>query len=278
VTVVAILALLHGASPATATGLDLSLFYAFAEGPAKTGAAGGTATFTSKWKNVTGIESAFIMPLIANGTTKKQAADQTALSLLANRRFRPDWEFEVVEPNLGFGAALAQGTSLPGRKAEGLSNRVRVEGIENLSISAGIDPEIGVATFDVFSDGLPLSEGVVRLGIAGQEATTSTTRPDGSPKDFAQIKADLLQGLRNDGFGAFLDPGTGLITVPHVSTGDPEGSGGTDVGASFLTTADGVGGLAGVAVPFPEPGALPLLGVGLFCLAARGWGHRRQTV
>jgi hypothetical protein len=269
VALVALVTLLQGVSPATAG--KLQLFFSYRMGPAKTGANGGTVTFESEWTNVTGnAQTAFVSKTFDNGTTFKQAADQTALSLLANKRYRQDWTFTVVPIPKFFAVAYsARGTSVPGRMAKAMENGVEIEGIKDLAVSAGIDPQIGVATFDVFSDGLTLSAGEVTLGIAGKEATTSTTRPDGSFKDFAQIKADLLQGLRDDGFGsAFLDPGTGLITVPGVSTGDPEGTAGTDVGASFETSADGVGGSAAVAVTLPEPGALALLGVGVLSLGA----------
>jgi hypothetical protein len=227
--------------------------YVTRQAPAVTGPAGGTYTLELDWTDVAGVASQTVTVPIANGTTRRQAADRMVAALNGNPIIAADWTFRAIDVT-GIGLVwVVRGTSNPGRNSAAFANSLTNMGIQNLAAAAGVDPLSGTARFKVTLDGTPRSSGDVDIGIAGiNDITTPTTNPDGTFKDVMTIENDLLQGLRSAGFSSSFIDASAVITVPNVSTGDPEVTGGVNDGALFFTTATGSAGSRG-SWSFPSP-------------------------
>lgn len=136
--------------------------------------------------------------------------------------------------------------------------------------SGAVDPLLGLAQWDVTLGDTESDTGQVGIGIGGYETITTTYNPSsGSPKSLLQIKMDLLKGLQDDLHytSAFIDPSSGYITLDNADTGDPLGTDGFNLGASFFSTDADVGGLC--AIQIPTPASVAALGLGVLVRTRR---------
>ncbi|MBL8765245.1 MAG: hypothetical protein JNM07_13350 [Phycisphaerae bacterium] len=208
-----------------------------------------------------------------NATTKKDAvgglipaakAETMAAAVLTrltgDAEISADWDFSLMGvPNNNPKTFIVQGTPKAGRapKMKFASAAVPQPWV-NLKYSGAIDPILGTALWDV--NGLVTNDdiGDIGIGIEGHEVVTTTYDPiSGIAKSIDQIKLDLLDGLHSEGYtSAFIDPYNGMITLPDITTGDPVGTDGLDLGASFFSTDMDLGGSGCIAVPSPATGML----------------------
>ena len=248
-------------------------------GPAKTD---GKYIVTLEWKtkDVASKTASVTIP-IPKDTKRDGAADLFVEALNKNNDLNKDWKFSAMGVPMFINAVyVIKGVAAGDSQPKMIENTIEDSGITGMAGAAGIDPIFGTATFNVTGTPLTLSlDDSITIGIAGAFASTSDARLENGvlvAKSDDEIKIDLRDTLRAEGFStAMIDPSTHLLTVSGVSVGDPEGTSGQDLGASFETADAGLGGFARVSI-VPEPASLWLLGMGAVIWFTVYTGGRRN--
>lgn len=169
--------------------------------------------------------------------TAEAVARSLGRALNKNKEVNDEYQFDVYQGNNG--AWYVVGTAKAGMKPKPLKGGVKLadsSGFDTLVLAGGIDPEGGLATFDV--SGTPAG-GDVTIGVAGFFVSTPTLYENGDKKTPQVIKSELQHALEELGFSSVqIDPASGEIAVQGVSSGDPDND---DFGALIITTDPGVG-------------------------------------
>jgi hypothetical protein len=214
--------------------------------------------------------------LISNGASAQTMATDMAAELNASAQ-KTYWVFTAAaDPKIAnrwnVTAAPAAGlTATPKAiyvKASLGTSNIAVRGAK---VSSGVDPLIGTAHYQL--TGTANGNGNVSLGIEGLTFTTATyDLGSGFPLTSIQIEQNLLAELKVGGFSqAFLDADTGILSVPDITTGDPLGGDGSDIG-SFLSNDGDTGNLVTLSdIVVPEPSSFVLAVLGLTGVVAWGW-------
>ncbi len=196
-------------------------------------------------------------PINAGLNRKAQdIADDALILLSSDPDISKDWDFAVVGVPKGNPTKwVVQGTPKANRKpVMKLAKAAAVKIWVKVGYAGAIDPVFGLAQWDVTGEASNADTGSVVIGIAGTEFSTSTTDQYGAPKSIDAIKQDLLSALISYGYSsAYIDPDTGLVSIPNVELGDPLATDGADVGASFTSFDADLGGSAQVQVPDVGP-------------------------
>jgi hypothetical protein len=189
--------------------------------------AGMTVDFTAstQYVNTTNVPAEF---------TDSSLARSIADTLNSDTRVNGEYDFRVERTARGD----VQVTGIPKMNRTPTVNRggVVLRRVAGMIVSTGIDPRNGDAMFDVEGTA-STSSGQVFLGVNGFVFDTPTSDQSG-PKSPQAIKTDLMTQLVMAGFvHAFIDPSSGMLTVPGVSSGDPPNR---DLGALVMTTDPGL--------------------------------------
>jgi PEP-CTERM motif len=211
--------------------------------------------------------------VISNGDSAQTMATAMATALNATAQ-KTYWTFAAVQD-----AKVANRWNVMGQPAAGLTATPKAiyvkaslgtdgNPVRGVKVSSGVDPLTGTADYQL--TGPANGDGTVSLGIEGLTFTAATYDPgSGLPQTDIQIEQNLLGELQGGGFSqAFLDTSTGILSIPNITTGDPAGGDGSDIGA-FLSNDGDTGALVTLSdILVPEPSTIALLTIGAISLIA----------
>lgn len=178
------------------------------------------------------------------------------------------WQFTVVQDAKVPSRWNVQGTPAAGLAATPKAIYVRsavgtsATSVSGVKASAGVDPLLGTAEY--LLTGTAVGDGTVSLGIEGLTFTTATyDLGNGQPLTALQIEQNLLALLHAGGYSqALLDMGTGILSIPYISTGDPAAGDGSDIGALLSNDGDTGNLVTMAAITVPEPTTIVLAALG----------------
>jgi hypothetical protein len=219
---------------------------------------------------------------IGNGDSAQTMATEMA-AVLNTTAQKTYWTFTAVQdPKIAnrwnvMGSPAAGLTATP--KAIYVKASVGVTGnpVTGVKVSSGIDPLVGTADYQL--TGTANGDGTVSLGIEGLAFTSPTYDLNtGAPLSDMQIEQSLLSELQVGGFSqSYLDSTTGILSIPNITTGDPESGDGSDIGAFLSNDGDSGNLVTSSDIAVPEPTAISLLIIGSISLLGRPTSRRAPS-